>query len=209
MVEPFIGMQFAIAVRCGRWDDLLAMSEPPAQTSTLKAYWLYGRGMALAAGGKADEAESLSKQLAALEKTTPRDDIFSPPVENHSWQIYHIAGDVLAARIAASKGDKAAAISLLRDAVANQDQLLYDEPTDWYYPVRETLGGMLLQTGDAKGAEQVFREDLQQNPRNPRSLYGLAEALILQKRDYDASWVKHQFDTAWQGADVTLKVEDL
>ena len=209
MVEPFMGMQFAMAVRCGRWDDLLAMSEPQGQTSVLKAYWLYGRGMALAAHGKADEAEALQKQLAAIEKATPRDDVFMPPVENHSWQIYHIAGDVLAARIAASKGDKAAAISLLRDAVANQDQLLYDEPADWYYPVRETLGGMLLQTGDAKGAEQVFRDDLERNPRNPRSLYGLAEALTLQKRDYDASWVKQQFETAWQGADVTLKVEDL
>jgi cytochrome c-type biogenesis protein CcmH/NrfG len=68
---------------------------------------------------------------------------------------------------------------------------------------------MLLQAGDARGAEQVFRDDLQRNPRNPRSLYGLAEALTLQQRGYDASWVKQQFDTAWQGADVTLKVEDL
>ena len=209
MVEPFMGMQFAMAVRCGRWDDLLAMSEPQGQTSVLKAYWLYGRGMALAARGKAEEAEAMRKQLAAIEKATPRDDVFMPPVENHSWQIYHIAGDVLAARIAASKGDKAAAISLLRDAVANQDQLLYDEPSDWYYPVRETLGGMLLQTGDAKGAEQVFRDDLERNPRNPRSLFGLAEALTMQKRDYDASWVKQQFDTAWQGSDVTLKVEEM
>ena len=132
-----------------------------------------------------------------------------PPVENRSWQIYHIAGDVLAARIAVANGDKAGAIILLRDAVANQDQLLYDEPSDWYYPVRESLGGMLLQTGDAKGAEQVFRDDLKQNPRNPRSLFGLAEALTRQNRDYDASWVKQQFDTAWQGADVTLRIEDL
>jgi tetratricopeptide (TPR) repeat protein len=209
MIEPFLGMQFAMAVRCGRWDDLLAMSEPQAQTPALKAYWLFGRGVALAARGKADEAESLQKQLAAIEKATPRDDIFMPPVENRSWQIYHIASDILAARIAAVKGDKAAAISLLRDAVGIQDQLLYDEPADWYYPVRENLGGMLLQTGDTKGAEQVFRDDLERNPRNPRSLFGLAEALSLQKRDYEASWVKQQFATAWQGADVTLKVEDL
>ena len=209
MVEPFLGMQFAIAVRCVRWDDLLAMSEPQAQTSALKAYWLFGRGMALAAHGKADEAEGMHKQLIAIEKGTSRDDIFMPPVTNHSWQIYHIAGDILGARIAASKGDKADAISLLRDAVANQDQLLYDEPADWYYPVRENLGGMLLQNGDAKGAEQVFRDDLKLNPRNPRSLFGLAEALTQQKRDYDASWVKQQFETAWQGADLTLKVEDL
>ena len=209
MVEPFIGMQFAIAVRCGRWDDLLSASEPQAQTSALKAYWLFGRGMALAARGKAEEAEAMHRQLVAIEKATSREDIFMPPVTNHSWQIYRIAGDILGARIATSKGDKAGAISLLRDAVANQDQLLYDEPADWYYPVRENLGGMLLQNGDAKEAEQVFRDDLARNPRNPRSLFGLAEALTQQKQDYDASWVKQQFETAWQGADLTLKIEDL
>jgi cytochrome c-type biogenesis protein CcmH/NrfG len=68
---------------------------------------------------------------------------------------------------------------------------------------------MLLQNGDAKEAEQVFRDDLARNPRNPRSLFGLAEALTQQKQDYDASWVKQQFETAWQGADLTLKIEDL
>src|SRR5207244_7786031 len=68
MVEPFLGMQFAIAVRCGRWDDLLNASEPHGQTSALKAYWLYGRGMALASRGKAEEAEAVHKQLSAIEK---------------------------------------------------------------------------------------------------------------------------------------------
>jgi tetratricopeptide (TPR) repeat protein len=209
MVEPFIGMQYAVDVRCGRWDELLAMSEPQAQTTALKAYWLYGRGMALAAHGKADEAEALRQQLEKIETATARDEIFMPPVENHSWQIYRIAGDILAARIAVVRGDQVMAIGLLRDAVANQDQLLYNEPADWYFPVRESLGGMLLRSGDAKAAEQVFRDDLKQNPRNPRSLFGLSEALTRQHRDYDASWVKQQFENAWQGADVTLKVEDL
>jgi len=151
----------------------------------------------------------LQKQLEAIEKAAPRDEIFMPPVQNHSWRIYHIASDVLGARIAAAKGDKEAAISSLRDAVANQDQLLYDEPSDWYYPVRESLGGMLLQSGDVKGAEQVFRDDLAQNPRNPRSLFGLGEALSRQNRVYDASWVKRQFEAAWQGADIDLKIEEL
>jgi tetratricopeptide (TPR) repeat protein len=209
MVEPFLGIPLAVAVRCGRWDELLAMNDPPGPSPVLKAFWLYSRGMALAARGKTSEAEALQRQLAEIEKATSRDEIFMPPVENHSWQVFHIASDVLAARIAAAKGDKAAAIGMLRDAVANQDQLLYDEPSDWYYPVRESLGGVLLQSGDAKGAEQVFREDLAQNPRNPRSLYGLAEALTRQNRTYDASWVKQQFETAWQGADVVVKVEDL
>lgn len=209
MVEPFLGVPMLVKVRCGKWDDLLAMSEPSSQSSTLKVFWLYSRGMALAARGKADEAEGLQKRLAEIEKGTSRDEIFMPPVENHSWQVYQIASDILAARIAAARGEKIPAIRLLRQTVANQDQLLYDEPQDWYYPVRESLGGMLLQAGDAKGAEQVFRDDLERNPRNPRSLFGLAEALTRQNRNYEAWWVRQQFEEAWKGADLTLKVEDL
>ena len=67
MIEPFVGMQYAIDVRCARWDELLAMNEPQAQTSALKAYWLYGRGMALAAQGETGEAEAIAKQLSAIE----------------------------------------------------------------------------------------------------------------------------------------------
>jgi tetratricopeptide (TPR) repeat protein len=209
MVEPFLGIQFAIAVRCQRWDDLLGMSEPQSQTAALKAAWLYGHGMALVARGKMTEAEEMRKQLAVVESSVPRDEIFMPPVENHSWQIYHIANQILGARIAEAKGDRTTAISLLRDAVTTQDQLLYNEPADWYYPVRESLGSMLLQAGDAKAAEQVFREDLERNPRNPRSLFGLTESLGQQGRDYEASWVRQQFETAWQGADIDLKIADL
>ncbi len=209
MVQPFVAMPLAISVRCKQWDDVLAAAEPAEQTPTLKAFWLYSRGIALTVRGKTSEASALEQQLAAIEKATSRDDLFMPPVENHTWQIYHIADDVLAARIAAAKGDKPGAIELLRDAVAGQDKLLYDEPADWYYPVRESLGGMLLETGDLKGAELVFREDLERNPRNPRSLFGLAEDLARQHRDYEASWVKQQLQSAWHGADVELKVEDL
>ena len=209
MVEPFLAMPYEVAVRCGRWDDLLAMSEPQAQTPALKGLWLYARGMALASRGKTADAEAMQKQLMAIEASVPHDDLFMPPVENHSWQVLHIASDILAAKIATTKDDRKTGIEKLRDAVANQDQLLYNEPADWYYPVRESLGGMFLQIGDAKSAEKVFRDDLERNPRNPRSLFGLAEALTRQKRDYDASWIKRQFEAAWQGADVTLKIEDL
>jgi tetratricopeptide (TPR) repeat protein len=208
-MEPFMTIPLVVSVRCSKWDELLGMSQPAAQTNALKALWFYSRGMALAARAKTADAEAMQKQLAAIEEATAAGDIFMPPVENHSRQIYHIAGAVLAARIAAAKGDKQVAITRLRDAVSNQDQLLYNEPADWYYPVRETLGGMLLLSGDAKAAEEVFRKDLEQNPRNPRSLFGLQQALLKQNRTYEAEWVKQQFDSAWQGADVQLRVEDL
>ena len=90
-----------------------------------------------------------------------------------------------------------------------QDQLAYDEPPDWYYPVRESLGGALLRAGQADAAEKVFREDLVRNPRNGRSLYGLMMSLAAQKKTVDAEWARREFEEAWKNADTKLRVEDL
>jgi len=90
-----------------------------------------------------------------------------------------------------------------------QDSLKYNEPEDWFFPVRESLGATLLMSGDAAGAEKAFREDLGRHPRNPRSLFGLEEALKAQKRDYDAGFVRKQFQASWKGGPVKLKMEDL
>jgi tetratricopeptide (TPR) repeat protein len=209
MVEPFLGTTSAIAVRCGRWDDLLAAQPPDAQTSAWKALWLYSHGMALAAHGRLDEAAAELAKLNAIEDTQPRDELFMPPVENHTWQIEYLAAAVLAAHIAEGRGDRKVAFAKLQEAVAMQDMLLYNEPPDWCFPVRESLGGLLLRSGDNAAAEAVFRKDLELNPRNPRSLFGLAEALSRQQHDYEAAWVRTQFQQAWQGADVPLTVDTL
>ena len=107
-----------------------------------------------------------------------------------------------------AKKDTNGAIAQLREAVAIQDTLKYGEPPDWFFPVRESLGGALLVSGDATGAEKIFREDLDRNPRNPRSLWGLRQALLLQKRDYDAGFVQKQFEASWKGG-AALKLDDL
>jgi hypothetical protein len=59
------------------------------------------------------------------------------------------------------------------------------------------------------GAEKVFRDDLDRNPRNPRSLWGLHQALLQQKHIYDAEFVQRQFDGSWKGGSQELQVEDL
>jgi hypothetical protein len=64
-------------------------------------------------------------------------------------------------------------------------------------------------SGDAAGAEKVFREDLDRTPRNPRSLFGLQQALLQQKRDYDAGFVQKQFESSWKGGALALKLDDL
>jgi len=98
---------------------------------------------------------------------------------------------------------------LLEEAVTTQDGLNYGEPPDWYYPVRESLGGVLLRSGNASMAEKVFRDDLERNPRNGRSLFGLMQSLKSQGRNQDAELVNQQFQAAWKNADMQLEVAKL
>ena len=112
---------------------------------------------------------------------------------------------MLGAKIALAKKDNASAIAQLQEAVSVQDTLKYNEPEDWFFPVRESLGAALLMNGDAAGAEKVFREDLDRHPRNPRSLFGLEQALKAQKRDYDAQFVQKQFQASWKGGPTQLR----
>ena len=54
-------------------------------------------------------------------------------------------------------------------------------------------------------AEQVFRDDLKRNPKNPRSLWGLSRALRAQKKN--AAPTVAEFQKSWRGG--ALKLEDL
>jgi hypothetical protein len=147
--------------------------------------------------------------VSDAQAATPEDAVFAMPVNNKTKDVLNIAKNVLGAKIALAKKDSNAAISQLRDAVAVQDSLKYDEPPDWFFPVRESLGAVLLMNGDATGAEKVFREDLEHNRRNPRSLYGLQQALLAQNRKYDATFVEKEFAASWKGDPKGLKMEDL
>jgi tetratricopeptide (TPR) repeat protein len=208
-LEGFMTIPMAVNIRFHKWNEILAMPQPDPTMKTATAFWQFGRGMALAATGKISEAETEYKSVAAAEQNTPPDVIFAMPINNKAKDIMKIAEDVLGAKIAMAKKDNATAVTRLREAVAIQDSLKYDEPPDWFFPVRESLGAALLMNGDAAGAEKVFREDLDRNPRNPRSLFGLQQALKAQDRNYDAGFVEEQFRKQWKGEAAGLKIEDL
>ena len=208
-LEGFMTIPMAVDVRFHKWDAILAMKEPSPEMKTAVGFWHFARGMALAGKGKIGEAEAEYKIVAEAEKATPPDAIFQMPINNKTKDILKIAENVLGAQVALAKKDNAAAVSMLHEAVTVQDTLLYGEPPDWFFPVRESLGGVLLLSGDAKGAEQVFREDLAKNLRNPRSLFGLHQALKAQDRNSDAWFVEQEFHKSWKGGVAELKVEDL
>jgi len=209
MLEGFIAIPTAVLVRFEKWNDILKIPQPDANLKIATTFWHYARGMALAGTGKPEEAEKEHAAIAAVKEATPADAIFAPPFNNKTKDILQIADDVLAAKIALARKDSDSAIAHYRNAVAVQDTLNYGEPPDWYFPVRESLGGALLMAGKATEAEKVFREDLNLNERNPRSLFGLHQALKTQGRDHDAEFVEKQFRDYWDGGTFSLKVENL
>lgn len=208
-LEAFMTIPLAVDVRFQRWEDILKTQQPSADMKVTTVYWHFARGMALAGTGKVAEAEAEYKAVAAARDATPEDAIFAMPFNNRTKDILAIAVDVLGAKIAIAKKDNAAAVAMLQEAVAIQDKLNYGEPPDWFSPVRESLGAALLMNGAAADAEKVFREDLDRHPRNPRSLFGLQQALRAQQRDYDAGLVQKRFQASWKGASTQLKVADL
>jgi tetratricopeptide (TPR) repeat protein len=199
-LEGFMTVPLAVEVRFHKWNEILKAPQPDPAMHAATVFWHFARGLALAATGKLDEAEAEHKIVAEAEEKTPPDAIFQMPINNKTKDILTIAENVLGARISFEKNDMDATVSQLRVAVATQDLLKYDEPEDWFYPVRENLGAALLKIGDNAGAEEVFRADLARHPRNPRSLFGLEQALKAQERTYDAGFVRKQFDANWKGA---------
>ena len=187
-------------LRFGRWDDVLALPEPDRKLNGLTLVWHYARGCAFAEKGDATKA---GLERAAMEATYKQ---IQPGMAfgmmNNDWDTIHdLAADTLDARIAAARGDLPGAIEKWRAAVAVQDRMRYNEPPDWYYPVRESLGAALLSGGQAEEAERIFRQDIQKNPRNPRSLFGLWKSLEAQKKTADTQWVRTSFEMAWKGSE--------
>jgi len=208
-LEGFMTIPVAVEIRFHHWNEILKMPAPDPAMKTATVFWHFGRGLALAGTGKLDAAQAEYKIVSEAEAATPPDVIFQMPINNKAKDIMKIAENVLGAKIALAKKNTNGAIAMLREAIAIQDKLNYGEPPDWFYPVRENLGGALLMSGDSAGAEKVFREDLDRNPRNPRSLWGLQQSLVQQRRDYDAGFVKKQFEASWKGGPQALKLEDL
>jgi tetratricopeptide (TPR) repeat protein len=200
-LDWYVAEIYTAPVRFGAWDELLAATPPNPDLRALTGGYWYGRGMALAAKGRVDEAKTA---LAELEKTAAALPADAPAGNNNAKDLLAIATGLVQARIAAAEHRTDDAIAALQRATAQEDKLAYNEPKDWFFPVRHLLGAELLEAGRAVEAERVYREDLQQNPQNGWALYGLGRALEAQHKTAEAARVDGEFRTAWTRADVTL-----
>jgi hypothetical protein len=193
--------QYAVLVRFGLWDEMIALPAPEPRAPGLTAGYLYARGVALAARGRIEDARGVLLALQHLAATAPPD---TRAGTNSLTEVLKVAVPIVAARIVSSERHPAQSVTLLRQAVAAQDELAPGEPPDWFFPARHLLGAELLQAGEAAQAAAVYREDLQRNPGNGWALCGLAAALAAQGRTATAAHTADRFRTAWKSADVRL-----
>ncbi|MGE0824427.1 MAG: hypothetical protein AB7G75_03920 [Candidatus Binatia bacterium] len=187
--------------RFGRWREILEQPAPPAELQFTTAIWHYTRGLAFVGTNQVDEATKEQAKLVEIAAATPAERIVGL---NLAAQILTLAVKTLAGEIAAYRGHTNDAVKMLEEAVQLQDTLRYEEPPPWYFPVRQSLGAVLLAAGRAADAEKVYREDLQRNPENGWSLFGLGRSLRAQKKDKEAATVEERFRKAWARADVKL-----
>jgi len=201
-IEYFVPTALFALARFGKWEEILHEPAPPAGQPYATGIWHYARGLALANTGRLDEAASEQQAVAAAAAAMPPERIIgdnTPPAA-----LLHLAAEALAGESAARRGQTDDAVKHLQEAVRAQDALPYTEPPPWYYPVRQSLGAVLLTAGRPADAEAVYRDDLQRNPENGWSLYGLWQALRARQAEAEAAAVEERFRKAWARADVAL-----
>jgi tetratricopeptide (TPR) repeat protein len=200
--SPILGF---VLLRFGRWEDARRLP-PPATSEPPDPLWYYfARSVANAQLRRLPSATVERDHFERVARAIPPDTVFR---QNRATRVIEVFSAILDARLAAARGEDAAAIQSWERAVAAQDRLVYHEPPPVYYPVRESLGAALHRAGRLPQAEAVFREDLTRNPRNGRSLFGLWQTLAALGRRQEADAAKRTFEEAWTGSDITLSLAD-
>lgn len=199
-MQLFVATPLFTQVRFGDWDAILAQA--PAALPFPTAIRHFARGMALVRTGRLNQA---SQELDAL-RTIARDPAMANVVfgVNRADGVLAVALPLLQGELLRRQGSHAPGIAALREAMAAEDRLNYNEPADWPLPTRPYLGAALLEAGDARAAADAYRHDLRTYPDNGWSLYGLAQA---QRKLGDAAGAAdsdRRYREAWQWADAPL-----
>jgi tetratricopeptide (TPR) repeat protein len=203
MADTFVSLGTFALVRFGEWKKILEMSKPGEKMRAMQVAYTYARTAALVSTGDYQGATLERERFEKLKHTFPAD---APWGQSKAKDVLKIASESLLARLARNP---ASACEHWARAVEAQDQLAYNEPPDWYYPARESQGACLLRAGKPAEAAAVFREGVRRSPRNGRMLFGLWQSLAAQDKTPEAESVKREFEAAWAGSDVTLRLEDL
>jgi hypothetical protein len=166
------------ALRFGRYSEAYAAPDSAYGNPAV-------RGLAALHLGRNQEAGAISKPLIA-----------KSPASGYLPQLF-------LAREAEADGRFGDARTWLASAARNQLADFSGELIP-FLPAQEALGFFELRRGDSSAAIAAFTQTLAFYPNDPRALYGLASALVADKRGAEAATIRARFSREWKGADTAL-----
>jgi tetratricopeptide (TPR) repeat protein len=197
-VQPILVAPYFAHAQFSAPDTALALPDPGDELPYVKAMWHYARGVAHAWRGEPAAARAEVEAMRRLAQGGDYSGLVEAGVP--APEVIELALHVALGRIAQSAGDWAQARAEFEQAVALEDRLAYSEPPYWYYPVRQSLGAVLLAAGKLDEAETVFRQSLLRAANNGWALHGLALTYQRLGKQGAAEAARNQFTRAWLGA---------
>lgn len=199
LIEGIMPTTFHVLIRFGKWEEILAEPDYPEWRVVSRAVRHYARSIANSALGNTLAAgEELTFFENALEQVPEDWWIFN----NRVHQVLPIARAMVKGELLFREGKHEEAFDILREGVAAEDELVYDEPPAWMLPVRHALGALLVSAGEFEEAEQIYLQDLQENRDNGWSLTGLRATLAATERLEEASALDDRLAAAFAQADI-------
>ena len=197
IMEPVKAAPFTTQVTFADPDTVLALPAPDEKLVLVRAMYHYARATALA---RKKDTAAAQAEVAAITALDAKAD-YRPyePWGLPARTIVETARLVALGRIADAAGDLERAAAAYEEAVALQDKLSYTEPPYWYYPVRQSLGGVRLRQGRLDDAERAFRDSLASVRNNGWALAGLAEVYKRKGDRNGEAAAQRAYAKAWFG----------
>ena len=212
-LEGFLSTRIHVLIRFGRWQDIVNIELP----RDVELYCMtaaithYGKGLALAAANRVQEAK---KERILFREAVKRVPGTRTLFNNKCIDILAVAGQMLDGELAYRQGNLDSAFKELLQAVTLDDSLPYDEPWGWMNPTRHAYGALLLEQGRVEDAAAAYSADLGmddtlpralRHPNNVWALHGYHECLIRLGRTAEARIVEPQLKLAIAIADIPIR----
>lgn len=202
-IQHYYSIPYYVNVKFGKWKEILEMENENISLGYPEAIRHYARGMAFLGLDELANAKIELKSLAKYASDESFKDITIWDF-NSTHDLLQIAKRVLEAEINAEEGEYDKGIKLLKEAVALEDALNYQEPPDWFFSVRHHLGAVQLEAGLYSEAIQTFEDDLDILPKNGWALHGLKQAYAKVGDSENEQRIDQQLTSVWAYADVEL-----
>lgn len=202
-LQHYYAIPWYVQVKLGLWNDILNARSPEKDLKYPLVIWHYAQGMALLAQNNISKAKTHLAEMKSIMTDTTMKELSIWGI-NSVFDLCVIASHTLDGEIGAKEKDFPKAIARLKEAVAKEDALNYNEPPDWFFSARHHLGAVLLEAGKFQEAVTVYEEDLKVYRENGWALKGLMNAFekLGDQKSYDKT--KLRFDQAWKNADINL-----